>query len=315
MDWASQRISGLNPLSAVLSVLRRRKKPRSLVDTFYYPAGGTGLIYETMTEEVRRHGGEVLLRSTPVHFHVQGNRITHVTLRTPEGVTDVSPDAVVSSIPITECVHLFGDAASLEVREAAKKLTFRSQAYLFLTLNKERATPDNWIYFPDAEIPFGRIAEMKNFSPIMCPPGKTSLFIEFFCFENDEVWHMSKDDLLAMTLPWLQKLGIASPSEVTSVHHLREPHVYPLYNLSYRTYASQILSWMDRFENFYAIGRPGRFRYTNQDHSLEMGILAARSIIEGRRHDLDQVAQSREYFEKGFVPNLSLTEPLLVDVE
>ena len=61
---------------------------------------------------------------------------------------------------------------------------------------------------------------------------------------------------------------------------------------------------MDTFENFHAIGRPGRFRYTNQDHSLEMGILAAKNVLAGRRiHDIDAVGSDSEYFEKGYVPH------------
>ena len=56
---------------------------------------------------------------------------------------------------------------------------------------------------------------------------------------------------------------------------------------------------MDRFENLYYIGRPGRFRYNNQDHSLEMGILAAKSIIDGKKYDIEEVGSEAEYYEKG----------------
>jgi hypothetical protein len=60
------------------------------------------------------------------------------------------------------------------------------------------------------------------------------------------------------------------------------------------------MQWMDGFENFYAIGRPGRFRYTNQDHSLEMGILAAQSVLSGKRKNVEDVGAEREYFERGY---------------
>ena len=52
-----------------------------------------------------------------------------------------------------------------------------------------------------------------------------------------------------------------------------------------------------------AVGRPGRFRYTNQDHSLEMGILAARSILDKRRHNIEDVGKEQEYFERGYTPS------------
>ena len=56
---------------------------------------------------------------------------------------------------------------------------------------------------------------------------------------------------------------------------------------------------LDRFANLYYIGRPGRFKYTNQDHSLEMGMLAAWSVVEGKRRDIEAVGSETEYFEKG----------------
>ena len=51
-----------------------------------------------------------------------------------------------------------------------------------------------------------------------------------------------------------------------------------------------IRNWLDQLENLIYVGRPGRFRYTNQDHSLEMGIIASRMILEGRRYDTGEVA-------------------------
>ena len=209
---------------------------------------------------------------------------------------------MISSIPVTRAIELFDPAPPPAVLDAARHLRFRAQVYLFLTVRREQVVPDNWVYFPDKSIPFGRISEMKNFSKQMCPPGYTSLFVEFFCFEGDGIWTASQDQLFSMTMNTLERLEILDHRDVTSVHLFRQSHVYPLYDLDYTKHLSVILEWLDRFENFYAIGRPGRFRYTNQDHSLEMGILAAQSVLDGKRRDVDEVTKEKEYFERGFVP-------------
>jgi len=158
------------------------------------------------------------------------------------------------------------------------------------------------VYFPNKDIPFGRFAEMKNFSRKMTPEGKTSLFIEYFCFEGDRIWTMQKEELFDLTMRHMEQLGFLKRSEVTSVHHYKQQHVYPIYDMHYKERITTIMAWLDSFQNFFAIGRPGRFRYTNQDHSLEMGILAARSIIDGKRHDVENVGAEKEYFERGYVP-------------
>ena len=186
-----------------------------------------------------------------------------------------------------------------EVLEALAGLRWRSQVYLFLTLDKPQVTADNWIYFPNREIPFGRVSEMKNFSPRMAPADKTSLFIEFFVFEDEPLWSHSKEELLDLTVPYFERWGFFQRSEIRSSRLLRRRFVYPVYDLHYLDRLEVVKRWLDRLENLIYVGRPGRFKYTNQDHSLEMGILASRSILQGIPIDLDQVGSENEYFEQG----------------
>src|SRR3989344_956217 len=302
IDWALQRIGGLSIWSTLKKALFKKGGPKTLVDEFYYPSHGSGLIYETIKKRIEEKGSTVLTHSAPLKIRCEGKRITSVDVKTPEGTKTYAPPSVVCSIPVTEAVKLFDPPAPKEVLAAAKNLRFRAQAYLFLTINREFVTRDNWVYYPDKSIPFGRFSEMKNFSRFMSPPGKTSLFVEFFCFEGDRIWNMSKDELFDLAIQWFEKLKLLRRDEVLSVHHYKASHVYPIYDLLYKERLSTIMDYLDGFENFFAIGRPGRFRYTNQDHSLEMGILAARSIIEERRMDIENVGKEKEYFERGFVP-------------
>jgi protoporphyrinogen oxidase len=100
---------------------------------------------------------------------------------------------------------------------------------------------------------------------------------------------------------WLDKLGFVSMNEVENAYLHRQRNVYPVYDIGYETHLDVVKKYLNQFENLEYMGRPGRFKYTNQDHSLEMGILAARSIIEGKKYDLDKVGSENEYFEKGTI--------------
>jgi len=71
--------------------------------------------------------------------------------------------------------------------------------------------------------------------------------------------------------------------------------------VDYDQHLQVVKEYLDQFENLIYLGRPGRFKYTNQDHSLEMGILAARTIVDGKRYDLETVGAEKEYFERGYV--------------
>jgi len=301
-DWAKQRISGLNLWSVLTKAigLGGKKGPKSLVDEFYYPQFGTGRIYEEIGKHLVETGTEIQTSAQPVAVRHDGKRVTEVDIQDEHGeVQTIKPGHVVESVPLTAFLDLLDPKPPQAVLDAASKLRWRAQVYLFLTLDKDKVTDDNWIYFPEKDIPFGRTSEMKNFSKDMCPEGKTSFFIEFFAFEGDEIWTMSKDDLLDKVMPYFEKWGFFTREEIRQAYLWKRPHVYPVYDTEYKGNVEAIRDWMDQLENLIYVGRPGRFRYTNQDHSLEMGIIASRMILEGRRYDMDTVGAENEYFEKG----------------
>jgi len=300
-DWAKQRISGLNLWSVLKKAigLGSTKGPKSLVDEFYYPQFGTGRIYEEIGRHLAESGSQFQTESKPIAVRHNGRRVTEVDIETPRGVLTVKPRHVVESVPLTLFLQLLDPKPPKPVLDAAASLRWRSQIYLFLTLDKEQVTPDNWIYFPQKDIPFGRTSEMKNFSKDMCPEGKTSFFIEFFAFETDAIWKMSKEQLLDMVMPYFEQWEFFTRDEIRQAYLWKRSHVYPIYDTTYKGNVETIRDYLDEIENLIYVGRPGRFRYTNQDHSLEMGIIASRMILEGRRYDMDAVGSENEYFEKG----------------
>lgn len=314
-DWAKQRIKGLNLINALKSALVKNNadKPKTLVDAFYYPQHGTGLIYQTIAEKITTNGSTLRTQTYPVKICHDGHSITKVILESnsesnasadlstkSKRSEEIEPTYVVSSMPITDIINLLDPRPPEEIFDAIKNLRWRAQVYLFITIDQEQITNDNWIYFPNKEIPFGRISEMKNFSKDMSPKDKTSLFVEFFVNENDEIWNLSKEALFDLTMLHLEKLGMLQRKKVRKYYVFKKRHVYPVYDIFYQKYLETIKQYLDQFENLFYIGRPGRFQYTNQDHSLEMGIIAAKSIINKKRYNLETIGAEHEYFEEGY---------------
>lgn len=303
-DWSKQRIKGLSVKEVIKKALLRSKGgPKTLVDQFYYPDTGTGLIYEKIKERILSGGGGIDLRlnSYPVRIIHDDNKITEVVINVEFDNQIINPEYVISSIPITEFTNLLDPRAPNEVLQAVKNLRFRSHTSLFVTLNKPSVFSDQWIYFPDKEIPFGRIMEPKNFSKKMSPPDKTSLLVEFFCWENDRIWNASKEDLFELSIEWLEKLAFIKRNEVIESFIHKEKYAYPVYDLKYKENLGKVKNYLGQFKNLQFIGRSGSFRYNNQDHALEMGILAAMSIIEGKQYNIEEVGAEQEYFERGYM--------------
>lgn len=303
-DWAQQRIKGLNLTAALKNALFKKKsnQPKTLIDSFYYPQFGTGLIYETIVKKISDNKeSEILTAAHPTKITHKDGKISAVEISHEGKKRVLKPKELVSSIPITTFVNLLSPAPPQEVLEATELLKWRAQVYLFITLNKKQVTDDNWIYFPNKNIPFGRIAEMKNFSKDMSPNDKTSLFVEFFTSVGSDIWEMSKDELFELALPYFEKFGFFNKEDVREVYMIKKEHVYPVYDTKYPARLQVIKDYLNGFSNLLYIGRPGRFHYTNQDHSLEMGIMTAQSIVQGKRKDFDAIGSEKEYFERGYV--------------
>ncbi|MEO0293980.1 MAG: FAD-dependent oxidoreductase [candidate division WOR-3 bacterium] len=302
-DWARQRIRGLSLKEMFKkAIIKSKEGPKTLVDQFYYPASGTGLIYQKIKERILDgRYGIVKLNSRPVKIGVKNNKIEEIIVKTNKGNEIFRADYVLSSIPITEFINLLDTDVPKDVLKAAQNLRFRSHVSLFITLNKSSVFPDQWIYFPEKEIPFGRIMEPKNFSKKMSPPDKTSLLLEFFCWENEEVWEATKEKLFNLSLEWLEDLGFVKEKEVLGLFVHKERYAYPVYDLGYRENLDKVKNYLGQIKNLQLIGRAGSFRYNNQDHALEMGILAARNVIEGKKYNIDEIGTEQEYFERGYV--------------
>jgi hypothetical protein len=68
--------------------------------------------------------------------------------------------------------------------------------------------------------------------------------------------------------------------------------------VSYKQPLGEIVSYLNTLENAQFAGRSGSFKYNNQDHSILMGIHAARNIL-GEKWDLWQTNVEEVYGEQG----------------
>ena len=99
----------------------------------------------------------------------------------------------------------------------------------------------------------------------------------------------------------MEELGFIERNEVIDYYVHKEKYAYPVYELNYKEPLEKTKSYLRRFKNLQSIGRSGSFRYNNQDHALEMGILAARSIIEKKQYNIEDIGTEQEYFERGYL--------------
>lgn len=132
-------------------------------------------------------------------------------------------------------------------------------------------------------------------------PQKTSLGMEYFCNQGDEIWQMSDDELVKLAAIELEYLGLAGGATVVDSVVIRQLKTYPVYNPEYNERLEVIREYIMTLENLQTIGRNGMHRYNNMDHSMLTGMLAVRNLL-GEKHDLWKVNTEQSYHEeKGHV--------------
>lgn len=299
-EWVAQRIKGMSLTKAIKTALLREKTdaPTTLLTHFTYPKLGIGRISERMAEYHAAAGCRMFLNAACVELRVDKNRVRSLVCEKDGNRFTVEADDVISSMPVTHLVRALKPAAPRHVLEAADRLRFRDFIAVCLMLDMDRVTEDTWLYIHEPHIPFGRIHEPKNWSPFMSPEGKTSLVMEYFCFKTDPIWTMPDEQIARMTQEQLEhELGFVRARDVIDYCVVRVPRAYPMYEIGFRKNLNVVLEYLKHFENLQLVGRNGTFRYNNMDHSLEMGILAARRLL-GQEGDVLSVNRSEEYLEE-----------------
>ena len=279
--WAQHRIKGFTFAALVKRFLIKSVGGRDRVMTpLFYAATGMSTLYERMRNDLELDSkASFVLGAYPTQIKHVGDRVTELIFSTPTGNRCVELSELVSSIPLGHMVELLDPAPPTEVREAVRKLRFRSHIALLITLDKPSAMSDLWLYFPEKQIPFGRVSEPRNFSTKMSPEGKTSLLVEFFCTEDDELWTKTERELLGMALGPLHRMGLVHPNNVLGSYMHKERYAYPVYDLGYSENLETVKKYLRGLANLRSIGRAGEFRFMLQHHALQSGFRAAEELI------------------------------------
>jgi protoporphyrinogen oxidase len=295
-EWASQRISDLSIASALRAALPGGgERPKSLIEEFRYPRLGPGQMWEEMARRVEAGGGEIRLGAPVEGLDHEDGRLSAV--RAGGGRVEVS--AAISSIPLRTLAGVAEPAAPREVAEAAAGLRYRDFLTVALIVDGEPPFPDNWVYVHDPRARVGRIQNFRAWSPWMTPdPRRSCLGLEYFCFEGDDLWDSSDNELVALGRREVAALGLIDPARVAGGHVVRVPKAYPVYDAEYAARVERIRDWLDGISNLQQIGRNGLHRYNNSDHSMLTAMRAVENLLDGAGHDVWAVNADSVYHER-----------------
>ena len=295
-DWGAQRVKGLSLSKAVWNVLSKPFRPKdkvetSLIEQYYYPKKGPGQLWETLADEIRRRGGEIIMNTRIEKIRVENGRVSAVTASDGREFTG---DYFMSTMPLKDLVAGMGEAAPADVRRIAAGLPYRDFITVGLLVNKLKLqnktkvrtltgdVPDCWIYVQERDVKIGRLQLFNNWSPYMVADPKHTMWIglEYFCNEGDELWSMSDEDFIDFAIGELVKIDVIDRSDVIDSTRIRVKKAYPAYFDTYSEFDT-VKDYLSGIENLWCLGRNGQHRYNNMDHSMLTAMEAVRAIAAG----------------------------------
>ena len=312
-DWAAQRIKGLSLMVAVANALMRNQKAKTLIEEFFYPIKGPGMMWNQFAKAIDERGGEVLFHAEAISLRHNNTSLTSISYLQNGKVVEKPADHFISSMPLPRLISILDPRPPARVIEAAQGLSYRSFILVGLIIDKADLFPDQWIYIHNPDVKVGRIQNFKNWSAAMVPEqGMTSVGMEYFCTEGEGLWSLSDAELQDLAARELSELGLASRDHVIDGIVFRQPDAYPVYDYGYDTNLGIIRQYLASFDNLQSIGRNGMHRYNNMDHSMETGRLAARNIL-GENHCLWEINEESSYLEQeeGASPSSVLLEKII----
>lgn len=316
-DWAAQRIKNLDLFTALVNAFlsppaNRKGLTTTLIDQFHYPRLGPGMMWERCREILAEKGYQTVTGAEVTGVHHKNGEVVSVTIRDRSGNEREEPGAhFLCSMPISSLVHVLYPAPPDEVLKAADELRHRDFLTVVLIVDRPDLFPDNWIYIHSPKVRLGRVQNFKNWSPDMVPDRcKSSLGLEYFVQENDELWNASDKELIELGRRECASIGLINESEVIDGTVVRMRKAYPVYTEGYKGALDVIRSYLEKLPNLQLIGRNGQHRYNNQDHSMVTAIYAARNIV-GSKFDVWDVNVDGEYHEESRKSDLRPRERLV----
>ena len=269
-DLARKRVSAKSHLDILKKLIRSTINNGQI---FFYPRNGYGQICERLAEEAENKGARFLFETEIKSIDLTDK--TCVVTKTENGSFD--SQRIWSTAPFGSLVKMINPAPSPQIIESLKQLKYRAMVLVYLICDQERLTEFDAHYFPGIDTPISRISEPKNYREGPDPKDFTIICCEVPCWEGDQIWLASDEDLGELMLDSLAKQGLPKIN-LLDTKTRRLPKVYPIYDLDYREKFENLINWSTSQERLTIFGRQGLFAPDNLHHALSMGHAAANAL-------------------------------------
>ncbi len=122
--------------------------------------------------------------------------------------------------------------------------------------------------------------------------------MEYWWYRKDKIWNTDDKVIIQLAFEEMEMTGLMENNKVLDGKVIRINKCYPLYESHDKKNLEPVEKYLDDIKNLNVIGRYDTFKYSNQDHSIYMGILAVENISENKNHYLWGVNTDYEDYQE-----------------
>ncbi len=269
-----KRVSSKNILDVIYSILNPQKAKKLARQTFFYPKFGMNQLIDKMILTFQDSKRKIILNEKVLKLEKKSDGWIVKTEKNSFLATKI-----IYTLPLPHIQYLIPELNNIEenkLKNAFSSLTFRKIGFFYVFINKKCVSDNTWYYFPEENITFSRISELKNFSPYIFPENKTVLCCEVPQDQNYTFSENDKNNIISS----LEKIDLVKKSEIDDIFFHEEKFCYPVYDLIFEAKLKIIFKKLSQYDNLICTGRQGLFHHNNIDHAIIMGFETAKYCEE-----------------------------------
>jgi len=262
-DWVSWAVPRPNLEEIVRGALGIENQRMGYNSTFRYPErGGIEVVPNAFASRIKT------LRT--------GARVASVDLArrrvTLSGGESIAYDTLVSTIPLPRLLTI-AHGAGFDGAAHAARLDWSVVGCLNLGIAREGVGEGvHWMYFPEASVPFYRVGFPHAMSGGVCPPGASSLYVEFGLRRHDEP---DPAALEAAAIAALRREGILTERDrIVARDWIRIDPGYVIFDRARQEVMSEVVPRLDAL-GVKTIGRYGAWTYSYMERAILDGMETA----------------------------------------
>jgi protoporphyrinogen oxidase len=231
--------------------LRGGSRDKKGGETLAYYKGGFAALTQELEKAIKIKGVEIVKGKLVSHITHNNNQITGV--KTIDGEA-IQCNKVISTIALPLFAEIYNDSNFVpnkyinDYRKKISNIEYIGNVCLVLVLNRSLSST-YWTNVNDADFPFVAVIEHTNFEPSSTYSDKHIIYLSKYLPTTDTLYSMSKDQLLAFSLPFIKRMFKQFKDEwLEEVYLWKEPYSQPIIT---RNYSDKIPAYESPIDGLY----------------------------------------------------------------